>query len=147
MKTLENLNTELSELLAQNKIKEAIEAAQKLVKSSALFDQLITQSGRYTGLMKDIHLGTIDYEKASTEKNKIRYALTDIIRAIEEGGEEDPEVKKAVDTYLNGETGSVNISGKNILKDVKTGNIGGDFIVGDNNKTTNQNAEKNLQYR
>lgn len=50
--------------------------------------------------MKAIRTGTIDLESAEITKNKLRYALTDMVRELEDNLPEHPGLQQEVEQYL-----------------------------------------------
>ena len=123
---------EIGKLIAQDELDLVIKKLQTFLKGSSLLDELILQSARYNGVMKQIRLDTISFEDANLTRNKIRYALIDMLRIIEESAEDNPEIGKEVEK-VNAEK-SKRVIIKN-SKNVNTGNVntgGGDFHIGDN---------------
>jgi hypothetical protein len=57
--------------------------------------------------MKQIRLGAINFDDASITKNKIRYAVLDIVREIVESIEINHGLGKEVDKLLEGNKGHV----------------------------------------
>lgn len=90
----------LLQLIAQDELKTAIAELQALLEGSPAYNEVIMQSARYNGLMKDIRTGTIDPERAEVNKNQLRYALTDMVRELEEKLPEQRELQREVEHYL-----------------------------------------------
>jgi len=90
----------LLQLIARDELKAAIAELQALLQGSPAYDQAIVQSARYNGLMKDIRSGAIDPERAAAQKNQLRYALTDMVRELEEQLPERPQLQQEVEQYL-----------------------------------------------
>lgn len=90
----------IMELIAQDDLNSAIREVQQLLKGSPLFDEAVLQSARYNDVMKSIRLGLVDPEHASLEKNKIRYALIDMLRELEEQSEKNPALETQIQTFL-----------------------------------------------
>jgi len=90
----------LLQLIARDELKTAIAELQALLQGSPAYDEAILQSARYNGLMKDIRTGTIDLERAEVQKNQLRYALTDMVRELEDQLPEQPELHREVEQYL-----------------------------------------------
>jgi len=90
----------LLQLIARDELKTTIAELQALLQGSPAYDQAIVQSARYNGLMKDIRSGTIDPERAEAQKNQLRYALTDMVRELEEQLPERPQLQTEVEQYL-----------------------------------------------
>lgn len=90
------------QLIAKDELKRAIQQLQQLLQGSPLLDEAIGQSARLTDLMQQIRRGTIDLKDAHAEKNKLRYALIDLVREVEEQAERNPVLKQQVEVVLNG---------------------------------------------
>ena len=90
----------LLQLIARDELKTAIAELQALLQGSPAYDEAILQSARYNGLMKDIRTGTIDLERAEVKKNQLRYALTDMVRELEDQLPEQPKLQQEVEQYL-----------------------------------------------
>lgn len=90
----------LLQLIARDELKTALAELQALLQGSPAYSELIVQSARYNGLMKDIRSGTIDLESAEITKNQLRYALTDMVRELEEQLPERPQLQTEVEQYL-----------------------------------------------
>ena len=90
----------LLQLIARDELKTAIAELQALLQGSPAYDEAILQSARYNGLMKDIRTGTIDPESAEVKKNQLRYALTDMVRELEDQLPEQPKLQQEVEQYL-----------------------------------------------
>lgn len=88
---------EITELIAKDKIKEAIESLQQLLNGSPLLDEVILQSARYTDLKKQIRMDTLEYEKADISKNKLRLALLEMVGELEDKAEQDEKVSAALE--------------------------------------------------
>jgi len=90
--------TEITDLIANNQIKEAIQLLRKLLDGNPLLDDVILQSARYSDLKQQIRLGTIDYEIANISKSKIRLALLEMIGELQDKAEQDEKVKLALES-------------------------------------------------
>ncbi len=100
MKDIPSFAKHIMQLIAKDEMKKAIEEAQNLLKDSPLFYELMLQSARYSDIMKSIRMGTIDDGQANITKNKIRYALIDMLRDMEESGETNEKIQSEVQSYL-----------------------------------------------
>lgn len=90
--------TDITDLIANNQLKAAIQLLRQLLDGNALLDEVILQSARYTELKRQIRMGTIEYEKADVSKNKIRLALLEMIDELQDKAEQDKQVKLALDS-------------------------------------------------
>lgn len=105
---------QIRNLIAESNLKEALEHLQELLQGSILLDEVILQSARYNSLMREIRMGTLDYEKVNINKSKIISAVIDMINILEEkcGSEEKVRkelIKKPKSSYLT----IARIKGKN----------------------------------
>lgn len=110
MSAIDQFSDDIMQLISQDKLKEAIEEIKKLLEQSPrMLNDVVMQSARYNEVMASIHRGTINYEDASIEKNKIRFALMNLLQEISEGGTDNEAAKTEVDNYLKErEAGKVN---------------------------------------
>ena len=90
----------LLQLIARDELKTVIAELQALLRGSPAYDQAIVQSARYQGLMKDIRSGAIDPERAEVQKHQLRYALTDMVRELEEQLPERPQLQTEIEQCL-----------------------------------------------
>ena len=104
-----NFTNRIGNLIGANNLETAIFELSKLLQKSPKLDELIVQSARYNDIMKQIRLGIIDFESAEVTKNKIRYAILDLLREIENGVESDPELKEEIEN-LNTSHSSMKIT-------------------------------------
>ena len=100
MKNISGFAEKIIQKIADDKLGDAIKDMQKLLKGSPLYTEVILHSARYNDIMHAIRLGTISSENESVEKNKIKYALTDMLRELEENAETNPNLLKEVEKYL-----------------------------------------------
>lgn len=130
-------------LVAQNNLKEALKTTQQLLKGSPLFSEVIVHSSRYNDVMKAIRLGTIHPEDANIEKNKLRFALLDILNELSENTQTNPTLATEVETFLQERTAStsnsLSIEGNN--NTVIQGVTGSNVSI-NTGTVSNQNAEK-----
>ncbi|AEE54579.1 hypothetical protein [Haliscomenobacter hydrossis] len=130
------------QLIAKDDLKQAIHDLQLLLQGSPLLDEAIGQSARLTDLMQQIRRGTINVDDANVEKNKLRYALIDLVREVEEQAESNPALKQQVEGVLNAQ-----VAGKrNQMTVTGNGNIAIQDVQGSEIKIqtggTVQQAEK-----
>ncbi|MDX2067172.1 MAG: hypothetical protein SFV55_02040 [Haliscomenobacter sp.] len=101
MSRISNFAGEIMKLVGQNELKHALERLQEILQKSPLLNEAVGQSGRLTALMQQIRNGTISYEEAALEENKLRYALIDLVREAEECGASNPAIQQQVEEVLN----------------------------------------------
>ena len=97
---IQQFTDNILQMIAKNQMPEAIKAIHQLLKGSPLFDEAILHSARYSDVMKSIRMGIVDENQANLEKNKIRYALMDMLRELEETTEQDRSLQTEVERYL-----------------------------------------------
>ncbi len=129
MTSIDQFTDDIMKLVSKDKLKEAIKEIQKLLKESpTMLKEVVLQSARYNEVTASIHRGTINYTDASVEKNKIRFALMNILQDMSRGIEEKENVKTEVERYLSDrEAGKVNQ-----VKIEGDGNINAQDISGSN---------------
>lgn len=143
METISSFIDKIHALIAKDHFQEAIRETQSLLKGSPLFDELILQSARYSDIMKQMRLGLIDFQDSTTEKNKIRYALIDIVRELEENTSENTPLRTEVEYYFKSK--EANFSNRTVItgnENINLQNISGSLIKIQTGNTTNQNADK-----
>jgi hypothetical protein len=86
----------IGELIAKDDLQTAIDLLHKLLAKSAKLDEVIMQSARYTDITKQIRLGTVNFEEANVTKNKIRFAILDLLRDIEEQVDLNDDLKNEI---------------------------------------------------
>lgn len=93
---INNFSEQIGGLIGKDQLQDAIALLHKVLKNSPLLDEAIMHSARYSDLTKQIRLGIIDFQQAGIEKNRIRYAILDLIRDIEENVELNPIISNEV---------------------------------------------------
>ena len=101
MKNTPSYTDQIMKMIAENRIKDAIQEAQNLLKGSPEFYEITLQSARYSDVMQSIRKGTINFNDASVEKNKIRLALINMIQDLEESCNTNAAVQTEVQAYLD----------------------------------------------
>lgn len=115
-------------LLGENKLSDALEKLQTVFRNSPQFYELINQSGRYSDLAEKTRSGLFNFTDSMIETTKIRYAIIDIVRELEESYYGNSEIKDQLDENLFKKKEMKNINQVHLGKGH---NIGGDFISGD----------------
>ena len=62
----------IGDLIGKDELAKAIQLLCALLKNSPKLDEAILQSARYNDVIKQIRLGTVDFEQANITKNQIR---------------------------------------------------------------------------
>ena len=142
MTSISNFAAEIMKLVGQNELKAALERLRAVLQGSPLLNEAVGQSGRLTALMQQIRQGTISFEEANREENKLRYALLNLAQEMEERSEENPALKQQVEAVLNAPA----VGKHNQLTVTGNGNIAIQDVQGSDIKIqtggTQQHAEK-----
>ncbi len=107
---------DIGNLIAQDELKQAIEKLRLLLKGSPMATEIIVQSARYNDVMKQIRLGTISSEDSNLTKNKIRFALIQMVEMIEEEASKNEVFKeelKKIDKGLKNNLNQIRFTGNN----------------------------------
>lgn len=135
----------VADLLMDNKIMESISILKEHISSNEKLNMLVVQSARYNDVVKKIHLGTIDEVASNNEKNKIRLALLDLAKKIEDQIEIKPVFNKNIHK-ANRLSLALNINGKLILLMIVLPILLVSFLANDQIKSTFGNHKKlNIQ--
>lgn len=118
--------------IAGDEIQEAIQALRGLLANSPQLNEVLVQSARYTDILKQIRLGTVDFEQANVTKNQIRLGLFDLLSELER-----QEMAPAIQQEMQQAIAIVN--SKNVVSG-STITAGGNIHIGDKNIT--QQADK-----
>jgi Effector-associated domain 11 len=87
----------IGELIAKDDLPQAIDLLHKLLQKSPKLDEVILQSARFSDITRQIRMGTVNFEEANVTKNKIRYAILDLLRDIEENVELNDALKREIE--------------------------------------------------
>jgi predicted HTH transcriptional regulator len=130
MQSIKSFVETIGDFIGKDELAKAIQLLYALLKDSPQLDEAILQSARYNDVMKQIRLGTVDFEQANITKNQIRYALFDLVREIEVQ-EQKPEINTEIEQFLSQQP---IIQGKNII----TGSIQSEkeIRIGDTDKSS-----------
>ncbi|MDX2246426.1 MAG: hypothetical protein SF052_06610 [Bacteroidia bacterium] len=100
MNEIRKIADNLRKMIAADQLKEVLSILQQLLKGSPLLNEVISLSGKYEDLEKNIRLGTILRENASVEKSKIRLALTEMVEELEAYSREYPAILENCEIFL-----------------------------------------------
>lgn len=135
--TTKDFINRIGDLVGKDDLKTAITELRNLLQKSKQLDEIILHSARYNDLMQQIRIGTINFEDANITKNKIRYAILDMVRDIEENIETNPELENGVNETIKENKAFIIQSTSNIGDNSNENavvqgiqNIGGDFSIG-----------------
>jgi hypothetical protein len=87
----------IGELIAKDDLPQAIDLLFKLLQKSPKLDEIILQSARFSDITRQIRTGTVNFEDANVTKNKIRYAILDLLRDVEENVELNDALKREIE--------------------------------------------------
>jgi hypothetical protein len=73
----------IRELVADDRLDEAIRQLRQLLQNSPLLDDAIQQSGRLSDIQRQIRNGTVNHEDATLTKNQIRMGILGLLGDIE----------------------------------------------------------------
>lgn len=93
-----NFTNRIGDLIGKNDLQTAISELREFLQRSPKLDELIIQSARYNDITEQIRLGTVDFENANITKNKIRYAILDLVREIEDNASLNSELKNELES-------------------------------------------------
>ncbi|MCC6727478.1 MAG: hypothetical protein IT258_23440 [Saprospiraceae bacterium] len=91
---IEDFSNKVLDLIGKNKFNDAIKLMRKLLNESNHLNEVLAQSGRYKELERQERLGIVNYENATVEKNKIRFALLGLVDEIRESVSDNISVKQ-----------------------------------------------------
>jgi hypothetical protein len=135
--TIKEFINRIYKLISEGDLKTAISELRNLLQKSKQLDEIIIQSARYNDLMQKIRTGMISTEDEEVMKNKLRYAILDMVREMEENLESNTELKLEIDKVLKEQeknftmhisTIGNNSSGNTIIQGSNTN--GGNIIIG-----------------
>ena len=135
--TTKDFINRIGDLVGIDELETAITELKNFLQKSKRVDEIIVQSARYNDLIEQIRMGTINYDDANVSKNKIRYAILDIVRDLEENIEANPALETEVDKTLeenksfiiqNTSTIGDNSNQNIVVQGIQ--NIGGDLSIG-----------------
>ena len=87
-----SLTDPIFDLVAKNRIPEAITVLRESLPPGSRLEEAVLQSSRYTDVMQRIRTGTLTAEQADVEKNKIRMAVLNLASLVDEIVAERPEL-------------------------------------------------------
>ena len=99
MAPIKTLLSSLRDLIARDKLDEALQQLRTLLDNSHQLDEALLQSARWQDIRKQIRLGIVSHEDAMLTKDQIKKGLLDFLREIEEQGEK-PGIKEEVEKAI-----------------------------------------------
>lgn len=122
-----NFSNRIGELVSKNKLQEALDELKEIFDNSQTLNDIIIQSSNFNAIKREIRNGTISFDVANINLNKIRIAILQLAEEIESISESNPICNEEMKTHLS--------SKNNIHIQINNGNgdiVGRDKII--NNK-------------
>ena len=85
----------IRDLIAKNRLDEALQSLHTLLDNSPLLDEAILHSARWRDIREQIRKGAVGHEIADVAKNQIRDGLLGLLREIEER-EQQPAIREEI---------------------------------------------------
>lgn len=118
------MTNEIIGLIANDRLEEAAKLFERVVNNSPRLYEALQQRGRLSNLDKIFSLGSISPDQYLNEKNRIRIALLDLVRELEEAQSANKEIAKDIEKFASKNAAIIQThSGSGH-------NVGGDFIAG-----------------
>jgi len=124
---------EIRDLIARDRLDEALPLLRSLLDNSPQLDEVIHQSGRFAAIRNQIRLGVVSHEEANLTRNQISHAMLELLSEIEAQELEKPALKQEMEGAI------ANLNSENVISDA-TITAAGDVHIGD--KQATQQAEK-----
>ena len=121
------------DLIAQDRLDEALSTLRAWLDKSPKFDEILHQSCRFAAIRKQIRHGTVSHAEANLTRNQISHALLELLREIETQERENPTLQQELEAAISITQSKNVVSGSTIT-------AGGNVHIGDKHVT--QNAEK-----
>jgi DNA polymerase III gamma/tau subunit len=121
---------QITNLIAQGNLKEAIAQLSELLKHTKHLDEVLQQSARFNDIKKQIRLGIVDFESAELTKNKITFALIELMNEIDEAKTNNKVVEKEIEQYEEKLNQEINIENAGIVAMKGNVNIQGEYVAG-----------------
>ena len=107
-------------LIAANKISEALQVLRELLADSPQLNRIVLQQKRFAEILAEKHEGTLKYEDAHVETNRISAGLLDLLSEIESETQQpliEAEVNRFATQYVqkNVLNGNTITAGKNVV--------------------------------
>ena len=80
---------EIQNCIAENDLSNAMNRLRTFLKDRPQLNEVLQQSGRYTALLKQIRLGTVDFSEKNLVENQIRASLLGLLDEIQEKNRQD----------------------------------------------------------
>lgn len=91
----------IKELIALDKIDEAINIMRTFLENSPFLNEILLQSARFNNVLSQIRVGTISHADATLTQNQIRYGLMLLLNEIEKQATAKPKIKTEVDSAIS----------------------------------------------
>ncbi len=102
----QNILESINDLIFNGQTESAFQKLKSMLQGSKRLKTLSLQSARYQDTIQAIDEGTITYEEASVDKNRIRKALLSMIETLEEELSQDASLGADIEQAYNKPSGS-----------------------------------------
>lgn len=99
MAPIKTLLSSLRDLIAKDRLDDALQQLRTLLDNTPQLDEALLQSARWNDIRKQIRLGIVSHEDAMLTKDQIKKGLLDFLREIEEQGEK-PGIREEVEQAI-----------------------------------------------
>ena len=120
----------ITQLIANGDLEDAIKQLSELLKHTKHLDEILVQSARYNDLKKQIRMDEVNFENADLTKNKITFALIELMNEIEEELTSNPVVKEEIKAYEKQLSQKINIKDAGVVALKGIVNIQGEYVAG-----------------
>ena len=124
-------------LVARDETAEAMRQLRQLLQNSPRLDEVLLQSARHHDILRQIRSGTVDHKEADLSKNQIRAALLELLRDMETGEAQSPEIRQEM-AHSMAITHSKNVVAGSI-------SAGGNVVIGDTTTVTESHTSRRLR--
>ncbi|MEZ4988283.1 MAG: hypothetical protein R2795_25185 [Saprospiraceae bacterium] len=129
--------TQARDLIAKDRIDEALGLLRSLLHNSPLLDEIIQQSSRFANIRQHIRLGTVSHAEANLTRNQISHALLELLREIEAQERQQPALQQEIKAAIS------IVNSKNVVANSHI-QAGRDVHNGDNRIAQQTNIETQI---
>ena len=129
------LIAQLKEGIAKDEIESVVQQLKSLLAHTPKLNSVLQQEARHKDIIHHIHLGTIDFDKASAVKNQIRLSLLQLIDEI--GTQESTSASIATELEQ-----AIKLQNSKNVVIGSTISAGGDIQIGDKIETESETSRK-----
>jgi hypothetical protein len=123
---------QIRDLIARDEMDTALQQLRALLDNSPKLDEILLQSARFQGILKQIRLGLVSHAKANLTQNQIRAGLLDLLSEMEEniGRASNPSDVENTSLRAEVERAISIVNSKNVLNQSNI-TAGGNVNIGD----------------